>query len=145
MQFFVHGIDETFSQQLQVGHQVVGRNSKTTIRLYDPSVSQNLAEIVLKENGIICVRDLSSINRTFVNGKEVRKTSMSSCQELRFGNVRTKIGDQPIRIITEIKIQKHHQPSWIPDSKPACLLHSGFPAAYRCAQCGHALCQSCIR
>ena len=27
MQFFVHGIDETFSQQLQVGRQVVGRNS----------------------------------------------------------------------------------------------------------------------
>ncbi len=49
MEFFVHGIDETFSQQLQVGRQVVGRNSQTTIRLYDPSVSQTHAEIILEK------------------------------------------------------------------------------------------------
>lgn len=146
MQFFVHGIDETFSQQLQVGRQVVGRNSKTTIRLYDPSVSQTHAEIVLEENSIIYIRDLNSTNGTFVNGKKVHKTSISPGQELRFGNVRTKIDDQPVRIIIpEIRTQKQHQPSWMPDGKPACLLHPGFPAVYRCAQCGHALCQRCVR
>ena len=111
MQFFVHGIDETFSQQLQVGHQVVGRNSKTTVRLYNLSVSLSHAEVILEENGIIYVRDLNSTNGTFINGKKVRKTSIFPGQKLRFGNVRTKIDDQPVRIITEIKIQKHLQPS----------------------------------
>ena len=146
MQFFVHGIDETFSQQLQVGRHVVGRNSQTTIRLYDPSVSQTHAEIILEKNSVICVRDLNSTNGTFVNGQKVRKTSISPGQELRFGNVRAKIDDHPVRVvIPEIEIPKQPQPSWMPDGKPACLLHPGFPAVYRCAQCGHALCQRCVR
>ena len=146
MQFFVHGIDETFSQQLQVGRQVVGRNSETAIRLYDSSVSKTHAEIVLKENGVIGVQDLNSTNGTFVNGKKVRQASVSPGQELRFGNVRAKIDNHPVRVvIPKIEPQKQPQPSWMPDGKPACLLHPGFPAVYRCAQCGHALCQRCGR
>lgn len=146
MQFFVHGIDETFSQPLRVGRQVVGRSSETAIRLYDPSVSLIHAEILLEENGIICVRDLGSTNGTFVNGKKARQAAAFAGQELRFGNVRAKIDDQPVRVVVpEVKAPKQPQPSWMPDGKPACLLHPGLPAVYRCRQCGHALCQRCVR
>ena len=146
MQFFIHGIDETFSQPLQAGRQIVGRQPDAAIRLCDPSVSKTHAEIILKAGGAVRVQDLNSTNGTFVDNKRVREATAAVGQELRFGNFRTRLDDAPVRVVVpEIEAPKQPDPSWMSDGQPACLLHPGILALYRCARCSQTLCEHCVR
>jgi len=146
MTIYVHGIDETFSRQLQVGRHLVGRGTDADIQLHDASVSKAHAEIHLADDGGIRVRDLGSTNSTFVGSEKVQEAVLRVGEEITFGNVRVKIDDSPVRIVVpKVEPPQRPEPSWMPDGHPACLLHPGVHAVYCCTRCGHAFCPDCVR
>lgn len=64
----------------------IGRQSSNDILLLDPKVSRQHAVVYIKEGQVI-VEDLSSQNGTFVNGRPVKRTTLSNGDILRVGNV----------------------------------------------------------
>ena len=116
MQFFVHGIDETFSQQLQVGRQVAGRNSKTTIRLYNPSVSLIHAEVILEENSIN-LRPRSKLNQRNLRQRQ------KSAQNLHISRPRTPFRQRPHK--NRHPTCPHHHPRNQNPKTPSAKLDAG--------------------
>jgi hypothetical protein len=64
----------------------IGRAENNDIKLTDPTVSRNHAELII-QNGQITVRDLNSANGTFINGNRIHGTaSLNSLDILKTGN-----------------------------------------------------------
>ncbi|HAD58744.1 MAG TPA: histidine kinase [Planctomycetaceae bacterium] len=66
---------------------IIGRSVGTNIRLDDSEVSRRHAEI-RAEDGRFEIRDLSSANGTFVNGKKQSRIGLRNGDSLRLGNTR---------------------------------------------------------
>ncbi len=71
------------------GRSRIGRSEESEIVLNDPSVSRAHA-IVEVAAGEAVVRDLSSTNGTFLNGRRVEAEALRDGDELRFGNTRMR-------------------------------------------------------
>jgi|GEM_PF-241671 len=63
----------------------IGRDAGNDIEISDPSVSKQHALVYLAE-GEPVVRDLASLNGTFVNGEQVGKSVLRSGETIRVGN-----------------------------------------------------------
>lgn len=68
------------------GRISIGRNPENTIVLDNGSVSSHHAEIII-EDGMALLRNLSSVNGTSVNGKEVTEITLFDGDEIQFGPV----------------------------------------------------------
>ncbi len=78
---------------LREGRQTVGRAATSDLRLEDPSVSRNHAELLVDDAGIHVV-DLGSRNGTLVNGKKVAgQTDLSEGDTVQFADVKLKFVD----------------------------------------------------
>lgn len=71
------------------GAMRIGRSDECDIALNDPSVSRVHAVIDV-EGASPTLRDLSSTNGTFVNGKRVQRESLRDGDDVRFGNTRLR-------------------------------------------------------
>jgi pSer/pThr/pTyr-binding forkhead associated (FHA) protein len=69
------------------GRAVVGRDADCDIALSSLSASRKHASLEQTASGWV-LKDLSSVNGTFVNGKRVTETLLSSGDALRFGEVK---------------------------------------------------------
>lgn len=146
MNYYLHGVDQTFCFHLNLGRHTLGRGAGSDIAVNDPSVSTQHAELEVKEEGIVLIRDLDSTNGTFVASEKITKVTIALGQEVTFGNVRFKFDDQPTSVIVpRIEVEKQPEATWMPDGEPACLLHPGIYAIHQCSECGHALCNDCVR
>ena len=66
---------------------IVGRAMVCDIRFQDPSVSLKHAKIVC-ENDRYYIQDLKSTNKTYLNGKEVkRKMRLKDGMQVQFGDI----------------------------------------------------------
>ena len=66
--------------------QLVGRAPTCDIPIIDPTISRKHAELRCDDDGIQ-VRDLESINGTFVNGERIASCRVSAGDQLTFGHV----------------------------------------------------------
>jgi hypothetical protein len=64
----------------------IGRRPDNDVQLVDPSVSRKHA-VVYSMGGYFFVEDIGSQNGTFLNGIRIRKATLASGDEIRFGNV----------------------------------------------------------
>jgi hypothetical protein len=69
------------------GRSRIGRSDDGEIVLLDPSVSRAHAVVEVRAGEAI-VRDLSSTNGTYLNGRRIESGSLQDGDELRFGNTR---------------------------------------------------------
>src|SRR5262245_27711336 len=79
---------EFFSETVVLGdgRQVVGRSATCNIVIGDNTISRKHAEILL-ERDKVKLRDLRSLNGTFVNEKRVGTCEINLGDQLRFGRV----------------------------------------------------------
>ena len=70
-----------------VGRAVVGRDADSDVQLSNLSVSRKHAALEETVSGW-AVKDLSSINGTFVEGKRVEEAILANGDSLRFGDVK---------------------------------------------------------
>jgi len=64
----------------------IGRDKTIDLWLDDSQVSRSHAEIC-RENGTFLLKDLDSLNGTFLNGKPISTARLKSSDEIRIGNV----------------------------------------------------------
>lgn len=64
---------------------VIGRSPESEIFLDDVTVSRKHALVSLTDEGVFTMKDLGSLNGTYVNGKPVAEVSMSSGDEIQIG------------------------------------------------------------
>src|SRR5947207_14315734 len=87
-------IDKNFSgkvYELMLEKTTVGRGDQNTLVIRDNSLSSRHCEILMNGPEII-VRDLDSLNGTFVDGIRLNKQSQAkSGQTVRFGNVEARL------------------------------------------------------
>ena len=87
-QFILRGRkgDQPLRHDLHSGTQVLGRDSLCDLRLDDHAVSRRHAEIVVDEESVL-VRDLGSLNGTFVNGEQLTgEIQLKPGDKLRIGH-----------------------------------------------------------
>src|SRR5437588_10927892 len=88
-------LDDTFSgraYELMLEKTTVGRGDQNTLVIRDGSLSATHCEILMNGSEII-VRDLDSLNGTFVDGAKLNKQSqLKSGQTVRFGSVAARLG-----------------------------------------------------
>ena len=146
MNYYLHGVDQTFCFHLNLGSHTLGRGESADITVNDPSVSTQHAELEVKKDGIVLIRDLNSTNGTFVGSEKISEVKVALGHEVTFGNVRFKFDDEPANVsVPEIEVEKQPEATWMADGSAACLLHPGVCAIHQCSQCGHALCNECVR
>jgi pSer/pThr/pTyr-binding forkhead associated (FHA) protein len=63
----------------------VGRHEASDLLLDDVSVSRHHAVFTRTASGRITLRDLNSLNGTYVNGKRVEETTLHSADEVQIG------------------------------------------------------------
>ena len=64
---------------------VLGRSKNSDVRLPLPDVTRTHAEITLTDNGPV-IRDLGSLNGTYVNGKRVEQSELKNGDLIRIGS-----------------------------------------------------------
>lgn len=79
---------------------MIGRNDNCDIIIDDPLISNEHCDISLEDDGKLYINDLCSKNSTFVNGKEIKKST-----QLIYGD-RIVLGDTIIRFYLEEKLEK---------------------------------------
>ncbi|MGB2923969.1 MAG: FHA domain-containing protein, partial [Limnothrix sp.] len=78
--------------QLQAGINTVGRALSNTVVVIDDSISRRHAEIEISFDRVI-VRDLKSLNRTFVNNRLITQHRLRDGDRLRCGNIEFRFVD----------------------------------------------------
>ena len=65
----------------------IGRSNDNDMVLKDDSISRFHSELHLTRDGHFAVTDLDSLNKTFVNGQDVKTTALNSGDRLKLGEV----------------------------------------------------------
>lgn len=63
----------------------VGRAPESDVFLDDVTVSRKHAELARRDDGSFSVRDVGSLNGTYVNGEQVDETKLASGDEVQIG------------------------------------------------------------
>lgn len=82
----IQGADTGRRHALYGDEVLVGRSSRCTIVLAEPSVSRQHARIERRDNDGFWVVDLDSGNGTYVNGQRLNQSRLYSGDEVTFGN-----------------------------------------------------------
>ena len=83
------GINEQ-THQLSWGVNTVGRGLENAIVILDKTLSRSHAEIIVKENKVV-IKDLGSLNHTFVNEFPIEEKQLKNTDIVRFGSVLCKL------------------------------------------------------
>ncbi len=78
------GYDKGSSFKLNEGKNIIGRSPDANIRLKDPWISRNHAEIII-ENGKYYLEDLASVNGTYLNGQRISRCEIKHRDNIFFG------------------------------------------------------------
>jgi phosphoserine phosphatase RsbU/P len=80
--------------ELADGVHVVGRTTENALALPDPAISRRHAELRVEGDRLV-VRDLGSMNGTFVNGDQVKgERPLADGDQVRFGQVTLSVASQ---------------------------------------------------
>lgn len=115
---------------LKAGPNRFGRSSTNDFQIDHPSISSNHCQLIL-ENGSVRIRDVSSTNGTFIDGKRVNDAVLKPGQSFWLGG---------IELILEPAVGD------VPATKTAllCAKHFRVAATAGCPQCEKNLCDHCV-
>ncbi len=82
----VSGLQTGQVNELKNGNNVVGRSEACDIPVSHPGISRKHFQITIKEN-IVILRDLNSVNGTFVNGVLVKRIVLSAGDKISCNNM----------------------------------------------------------
>ena len=78
-------VGESF--EISATRTLIGRSPDCDVFLDDVTVSRRHAEIV-REDGVYVIRDLGSLNGTFVNRRRIESSALSADDEVQIGKYR---------------------------------------------------------
>jgi len=131
--------------ELQDGSNFIGRAESNDFVLDDGAVSSRHCELVVTASSVR-VRDLGSSNGTWIDNRRVLEGEAHHGQILMLGSLEMRLMMPPVEIaIPALPQHREPMPTALGDGRAACLNHPGFPAALKCAQCGRAYCEACVR
>jgi DNA-binding CsgD family transcriptional regulator len=81
--------------ELKPAAYIVGRSRSAPIRIKDRTVSKEHA-LLICQGKIVLVKDLGSLNHTFINDREVKSGEVEVGDEVQFGAVRCRLSSSPI-------------------------------------------------
>ena len=81
--------------ELKPAAYIVGRSRSAPIRIKDRTVSKEHA-LLICQGKIVLVKDLGSLNHTFINGREATCGEVEVGDEVQFGAVRCRLSSSPI-------------------------------------------------
>ncbi len=111
-------LDETIS---------VGRHPDNTIQLLDPVLSKEHARIEMLPDGQFIVRDLGSLNGTYIAGKRISEHILANGDEIALGSTRLQFLDQPSTDTMKVMISRESTESQIRRSIAAEAAHEFLP------------------
>jgi len=110
------------------GTNYAGRGYSNDVKIEDPSVSTNHAQIIV-ENGRVIIKDLGSMNGTYINGMPVTEAVIHPGESIRLGAVELLFEDDVPAIRTEVVTKPRPDPVPVPPPMPAPELIDGIPIA----------------
>jgi pSer/pThr/pTyr-binding forkhead associated (FHA) protein len=131
-------IDSPWAFELLPGLNRLGRNPTNDFRVSDPSVSSFHVELTVQDHAVR-VRDLGSTNGTFIDEQRITEETLTPGQVLRLGNVRFQLEE-----VSVTASPPSEQPSATVEIAPRCVYHPDLRAAFKCENCGAAVCQNCL-
>lgn len=79
------------SYPLIAGSNSIGRGLDNHIVLMHPSLSRHHAELMVQENGQAVLKDLDSLNHTYVNDQQIQQCQLKDGDLVRFGTIDMQI------------------------------------------------------
>ena len=82
----------------------IGRSSKNDVVLVDPRLSRHHCRLFFRPDGNLCVADLGSVNKTYVNDIEVQEAVLNAGDIISLGETKISfvgegIVDKPAGVI----------------------------------------------
>jgi pSer/pThr/pTyr-binding forkhead associated (FHA) protein len=124
------------------GLNQLGRNPTNDFRVSDPSVSSFHAELTV-DGDQIRVRDLGSTNGTFIDDVRIEEGPLKPENILRLGNVRFQLEEVTVTPRPHAASAEEAVAASVVVA-PRCVHHPGEAAAFKCDNCGAALCAKCL-
>jgi hypothetical protein len=122
----------------------LGRNPTNDFRVSDPSVSSFHAELMV-DGEDIRVRDLGSTNGTFIDDQKIEEGTLKPENVLRLGKVRFQLEEVAVTPVQHPSSAEAAVQQVSREVAPNCINHPEIPAAFKCENCGTALCQDCVK
>jgi pSer/pThr/pTyr-binding forkhead associated (FHA) protein len=131
--------------ELKLGANRIGRSPDADFTIAHPTVSGLHCELVLLEEGVT-VRDLESTNGTFVDGRQVRESTVSAGQVLRLGDVELLMESTEVRVAIPkfVDTGLPAPPVVLTDGSMLCPRHPQAHVTHRCTHCREVMCESCV-
>ncbi len=82
--------DELKTFQLEIGENIIGRDSNSRIQIISGEASRAHAKIILKNN-TVTIKDLDSANGTYINGKKTSHSELSDGDEITIANQHMRV------------------------------------------------------
>lgn len=134
------GTESAWEIPLQPGVTSLGRNPENNFAIEHSSVSSVHCQFTVNDSGVV-LKDLGSINGTFVNDTMVEEARISNGQTIR-------LGDVVMRFESDLIPRARPVPGVVLKSEPAapavCKFHPHAPAKFSCPQCKRTFCELCV-
>ncbi len=134
------GTESAWEIPLQPGAISLGRGPENTFPIEHPSVSSAHCQLTMTDSGVV-IKDLGSVNGTFVNDAMVDEAPLFNGQTLRLGDVVMQFESDQIpraRPMRDAAIQ--------PQAAIAafCKFHPHAAAQFLCPKCRKTFCALCV-
>lgn len=126
--------------ELQPGEFSLGSGAENSIPIEHPSVSSAHCLVTVADSGVT-VRDLGSVNGTFVNNTLVEEAILLPGQILRLGDVQMRLEDEQQAGVAVTSAPSAIRPA---AARTVCKNHPKAVARYYCSHCKEALCELCV-
>jgi len=134
------GTENAWEIPLQPGFVSLGRGPENTFSIEHPSVSSAHCRLTVTDSGVV-IKDLGSVNGTFVNNAMVDEAPLSNGQTFRLGDVVLQFESDQIplaRPMRDVVVR--------PQSATGafCKFHPHAAAQFLCPKCRNTFCALCV-
>jgi len=130
------------THELKLGTTRIGRTAQNDLQIDELAVSSYHSEIRYDGESIV-VRDLESIEGTYVDGQPVTEAAVKAGQVISMGAFLIKLEDSTSDLTEHSP--KALQVVQLKDGSYSCLRHSAKRAVYECEGCFDLSCEECVR
>jgi FHA domain len=133
------GTESAWEIPLPPGVISLGRGPENTFPIEHPSVSSEHCQLTVTDSGVV-IKDLGSINGTFVDEAMVDEARLANGQTLRLGDVLLRFESDQIPLARPV-------PGVVVQPQTAavfCKFHPHALAKFRCPKCQRTFCDLCV-
>lgn len=136
------GTENAWEIPLQPGVISLGRGPQNSFVIEHSSVSSAHCQLTVSDSGVV-LKDLGSINGTFVNGEMVDEAPLLDGQTVRLGDVVMHFESDEIPRARPVPVVVL-QPQPAGGAQAVCKFHPHAPATFRCPKCQRSFCELCV-